>query len=568
MTQKLVPFSALALADNNPRHYADKASIKGLAASIKTDGLLQNLIVEKDGEGTYRVLGGKRRYLALKLLSKRGDIAKDYRVGVTIKTGLDGSTALRIATVENVQREALHPLDEAEAFSSLLEQGETLDDVVAQTGISKQTVRRRLALAALSPKAKACLRSGDISLSVAEALTVGSETQQEFVLQAMSEGSELDASGIRQTFLAEKPSVHMAIFPKERYQGSYTSDLFSDENSTYFDDVDEFMRLQDEAMLQKATRYEKKYDFVDVLHAYAPSWWRYREAAEDERGGVVMNLSPTGTFEVRKHLVRLIPETEDVTKTPEKPARKERGPHGPSLLRYAANHKSIAVQAELLRQSRVQKEVAVVLLLTAHSQGSQVRLAMHSCISAFDRGTRPRGYALLEEKVRNLLLTIGYSVPTESAASFWPLIGSEDMAKLYRAVKALSDQEIGELLALLPVLTFGQRELEQEAEQGSLFTCVLRDLGVSMREWWTPDKAYLSLLRREQLEQVALDSGASLGMARLLQYKKGELVDVLADYFARTSTLGEAPSEQERLAATWLPAVMQEPMVDGSESEA
>ena len=71
-------------------------------------------------------------------------------------------------------------------------------------------------------------------------------------LDAIREGAHLEAPQVRETLLAEKPSVAMAIFPKDRYTGSYTSDLFGDESSTYFDDVEEFMKLQEEAVQEKA----------------------------------------------------------------------------------------------------------------------------------------------------------------------------------------------------------------------------------------------------------------------------------------------------------------------------
>lgn len=70
----------------------------------------------------------------------------------------------------------------------------------------------------------------------------------------------MDAGQRRDTLLEEKPSVTIAIFSKERYLGTYTSDLLSDESSTFFDGVGEFMRLQEEAMEQKALGYRKNYD--------------------------------------------------------------------------------------------------------------------------------------------------------------------------------------------------------------------------------------------------------------------------------------------------------------------
>ena len=71
---------------------------------------------------------------------------------VEVRHGLSTTDARRIALVENVQREALDAIDEADGFAALLQKGATLDDVAAQTGLSTTTVKRRLALAGCAPR--------------------------------------------------------------------------------------------------------------------------------------------------------------------------------------------------------------------------------------------------------------------------------------------------------------------------------------------------------------------------------------------------------------------------------
>jgi ParB family transcriptional regulator, chromosome partitioning protein len=207
MTQKYIPLGQLTLPNgHNPRHVYDKARIKGLAESIKQDGVLQNLVVEPSGSNTYHILSGKRRFLALKLLKRQGDIDDGYKVPVSVKRDLEDGEALRIATVENVQREALDPLDEAEAFALLLRDGVDLDDICAKTGVSHDIVRRRLALANLSADAKTALRKGEITLSIAEALTLGSGAQQQFFIDAVRDGAHLRAQDVRETIVAQSRS--------------------------------------------------------------------------------------------------------------------------------------------------------------------------------------------------------------------------------------------------------------------------------------------------------------------------------------------------------------------------
>jgi ParB/RepB/Spo0J family partition protein len=122
--QTSVPLSTLLPPKDNPRRTLDQSLIAGLAQSIKTDGILQNLLVRPEDEGRYRIVFGKRRYLALQYLKKRGDIDESYPVPVDIKEELDEGEAMRLATVENVQREQLHPMDEAERSPSSFSRAE------------------------------------------------------------------------------------------------------------------------------------------------------------------------------------------------------------------------------------------------------------------------------------------------------------------------------------------------------------------------------------------------------------------------------------------------------------
>ena len=149
-----VPLSPLLPPKDNPRRTLDQALIAGLAQSIKTDGVLQNLLVRPEGDEQYRVVFGKRRYLALQHLKKHGDIDGGYEVPVEIKDDLDDGDVIRLATVENVQREQLHPMDEAEAFAKQLQAGGTVESIVNKTGLSTPTVKRRLALATRQPTSR------------------------------------------------------------------------------------------------------------------------------------------------------------------------------------------------------------------------------------------------------------------------------------------------------------------------------------------------------------------------------------------------------------------------------
>jgi len=87
MTIKNVKRSQLKAPAHNPCPVFDAAEIEGLAASINTDGLMQNLVVIPWVE-SYKIISGERRFRALTLLAQRGDIIGSYKVPVQIRTKL------------------------------------------------------------------------------------------------------------------------------------------------------------------------------------------------------------------------------------------------------------------------------------------------------------------------------------------------------------------------------------------------------------------------------------------------------------------------------------------------
>ncbi len=181
--------------------------------------LLHNLVVSpvkgKGKKERYQIVSGSRRFEALRLLEERGELPEDFTVAVEVRDDLSKDQTLRIATVENLQRQNMTPLEEAAALTKLVHKGVTLDDVVAQTGLSATTIKRRLALNSLCREAKAALAKGEITLSQAEALTLGSDEAQRSILEQIESGDEFSAEDIKATLLDDRPTVALAIFPAE-----------------------------------------------------------------------------------------------------------------------------------------------------------------------------------------------------------------------------------------------------------------------------------------------------------------------------------------------------------------
>ncbi|NJO33215.1 MAG: ParB/RepB/Spo0J family partition protein [Rhodospirillales bacterium] len=307
MTLQSVPLTSLEPSNGNPRKAFDAISIEALAASIRTDGLLQNLVVKPiNGKGErFRIVSGERRYRALKILAERGELDESFTVPVEVREHLSKDDTLRIAAVENLQRQDLTPLEACAALTKLVRDGEKLEDVSAQTGLSTSTIRRRLALNSLSKPASKALANGALSLSQAEALSLADAEIQTRILEEIERGYDpCSAEDIKAMALEDRPTVALAVFPLEAYTGTITTDLFGEAEESYFDDAEEFFRLQKEAVEKLAQDHAGKSAWVEVTEGYRIQDWQYDEAPEGEPGGVLINLSPSGKVEIREGLVK------------------------------------------------------------------------------------------------------------------------------------------------------------------------------------------------------------------------------------------------------------------------
>nr|WP_321273028.1 ParB/RepB/Spo0J family partition protein [Alcaligenes faecalis] len=167
----LVPLSRLVSrpAGRNVRK-TPRMSIPELAASIQRVGLLQNLIVIAAADGEhYEVVAGGRRLAALKLLAKKRRISKEWDVPCLLVA--DG-TARTASLTENVQREAMHPADQFEAFAALVAEGRPIEDIAGDFSVSPLVVQRRLKLANVSPRLLADYRAEALTLDQLMALAI------------------------------------------------------------------------------------------------------------------------------------------------------------------------------------------------------------------------------------------------------------------------------------------------------------------------------------------------------------------------------------------------------------
>lgn len=160
--QKL-PIEWLQRGKYQPRKDIDPEKIRELADSIKAQGIIQPIVLRKIGDERYEIVAGERRWRAAQLAGLQ-------EVPVVVRD-LDDRSVMAIALIENIQREDLNPLEEAEALKRLLEEFELTHQQIADAiGKSRATVSNLLRLMDLQPEVKKLLLEKQIEMGHARAL--------------------------------------------------------------------------------------------------------------------------------------------------------------------------------------------------------------------------------------------------------------------------------------------------------------------------------------------------------------------------------------------------------------
>ena len=178
-----VPITALAESATNPRKRFDPKSLEELAASFKTQGILAPLLVRELEESKYEVVAGARRLRAAKL-------AELEKLPVRV-VKLTDAEAIEAQCVENLQREDIHPLEEALGFKSLLELGEpayTIAIIASRAGKSEAYVYGRIRLADLIPPVAEAFLKDQITIGHALLIAKLPASQQQEAFSAAFRG--------------------------------------------------------------------------------------------------------------------------------------------------------------------------------------------------------------------------------------------------------------------------------------------------------------------------------------------------------------------------------------------
>jgi ParB family chromosome partitioning protein len=158
-----LPIDSIRPGKYQPRSFMDEAALDELAASIRVQGIIQPLIVRELGLGDYELIAGERRWRA----SRKAGLAE---VPVVIKSVPD-EAALAMALIENIQRQELDPIEEAQGIKRLIDEfGLTHEAAADAVGRSRSAVSNLLRLLVLPQPLQQMMHEGKLEMGHARAL--------------------------------------------------------------------------------------------------------------------------------------------------------------------------------------------------------------------------------------------------------------------------------------------------------------------------------------------------------------------------------------------------------------
>lgn len=199
---------------NQPRKTFDEAAIAELAESIKEHGLLQPILVRPLMGGTYQIIAGERRWRACRL-------AELDSVPVIVKE-MDDRLTMEVSIIENLQREDLNPVEEAQGFKTLIDTyGLTQEEAAKRVGKSRSAIANALRLLSLGDDALEALSKGKITVGHAKAILSADEEKRAVLLQL-----SIGGASVRQIeLLAKKESAEKKKKSSPTVKNKYYSEV-------------------------------------------------------------------------------------------------------------------------------------------------------------------------------------------------------------------------------------------------------------------------------------------------------------------------------------------------------
>lgn len=276
-----IPFDKLLLSQSNGRRIKAGISVEELAEDIARRGLLQSLsvrpVLADDGcvTGKFEIPAGGRRFQVLSLLVKQKRLAKATPVPCIVRDANSTILAEDDSLAENMQRAALHPLDQFRAFVALREKGQGDEEIAAALFVTPQVIKQRLKLAAVAPALLQFYAAGEMTLEQLMAFTVNPDHERQIqVWDAIKSSWNKEPYQIRRMLTetsvraSDRRTAFVGVEAYKATGGTMLHDLFQGDDGGWLEDPALLDRLVSEKLLAEA-------------EAIATEGWKWIEVSLD-----------------------------------------------------------------------------------------------------------------------------------------------------------------------------------------------------------------------------------------------------------------------------------------------
>lgn len=492
----------------NVRKHGAKDELDELVSSIRNLGVIQPLLVRPNCDG-FEVVAGQRRMLACqKIEAEDGSIDP---LPCAVLESDDDALAIEASLAENVARLPMDEIDQYQAFAALKSKGASNEDIASRFGVTELLVKKRLAIANLINPVLTAYRKEEINVPTLRLLTLATKKQQKEWLALHRDPDQRAPIGYQLKawlFGAEIP-VSSALFPAENYKGNVVSDLFGD--NQYFDDAEKFWKQQDAVIAERHAAYlEAGWPAVEILEI-GKGFYGYDmvKRAKKDGGRVYISRAHNGEVEFyegylpekdAKKIDQAVAKAEALTQNKPEPTGTAKPELTKAALRYLDLHRHNAVRNELLKAPQIALRLVVANIVACTNPWdvrveTQTTYGNQATAKSVEDSKAEKAIAAERKAVLKLI-----GVKHSGDYLLPPFSDRPDACELFGRLLTLSDKEVLRVLTLIMAdcLQAGSPQVEV---LGNLFQ-------VDMMKWWTPDEAFLDLIRdKEAINAILADVG-------------------------------------------------------------
>ncbi len=496
-----------------------------LIPSIRSLGVLQPLLVRPNCEG-FEVVAGQRRYHALAVLADEG--VNDLVPCIVMAEG-DDAKAIEASLAENIARLPMDEIDQYKAFAALIKQGQSVEDIASQFGVTERLVTQRLAIANLIGPILTAYRKDEIDPQTLRILTMATKSQQKKWMKLFKSEDEHAPFGYRLKcwlFGGEEISTDAAIFDLEDYKGGIISDLFGEER--YFDDAEQFWSVQNVAIAEAKEEYlAEGWTEVIVLDVgeYFPSY-DYVDTDKEEGGKVYISVSHNGEVSAYEgQLSRKDIKARDKAKTDE-PAQPSKPEITKPMQNYLGLHRHASVRSGVLGESNTALRLIAAHMLAGSDlwtvRAEPQRADKDIIATSLAASPAQQRFETERKAVADLICLEDKDDLIRHGGAY---VEGHDIVDIFARLSTLKDKDITRILTFLM------------AETLQAHTPLIEHLGQHMdtdpMTDWTPDETFIDLLRDKQVinamvGELAGDAAAKGNITATAKVQKGILKDCIS----------------------------------------